>query len=107
MALVDDVRDLIAKLEQCEQTGANALIDLRSVALLLEVLDSQSNARSGHQKLFDVVGVDANQNCRNLGFSCDATIALAMFAAAAKGQSGKVRLLQGDRVVKEGPISKE
>jgi hypothetical protein len=105
MNLRDDIRDLIRKLELCAQMSVGARIDPRSIRLLLEVLEPRTSGFDAlaDPELFRIQARDGDQKVRDLGVSCDAEIALTMFEAAAKEETGNILLMHGARVLKERP----
>jgi hypothetical protein len=103
MISADEVRQLIAKLDLCAQMGVSAQIDARAIELLLEVLGAQSADDRAQTAIFQIEALDADQNRRTIGASCDEAIALAIFDAAAAEYPNALKLLRGSQIMKEKP----
>jgi hypothetical protein len=100
MISVDEVRDLLAKLELYARMGVSALVDAHSIQLLLRVLNAQNGGERSEAEMFRIEAIDADQNCRTIGVSCDAMVAWAIFEAAAQ-HSGAIRLSHDGEILKE------
>jgi hypothetical protein len=107
MASIDDVRKLIEELEFSARNGVGASLTPKLAKLLLQVLRaraavSEQKKEDDDQALLQVVAFDDNgMRADIIGSSYDPVIATAVFDAAMKRRAGRVRLVQGARVLRE------